>query len=218
MDVQEQNRQRPEPQQDELENEYLSSLDRLLAGLSPEKWKLWQTIAGAVLGIAGGLCLFYLGGTETFGSVGLVLAVVILLLIPNSGSGTLPEALPGPGWCPSSPSRQCFWCICFCFPWDKANKKVAGGHFFVCLPGCGSRPSPGGRRRFAGAFGPRKTKARAGPFRVPPLLCARFARPPPPRGKAGSRSLRQQKRLRAADIHRTLGLAMPGFLGDLHAQ
>lgn len=83
MDVQEQNRQLPDPQQDELENEYLSSLDRLAAGLSPEKWKLWQTIAGAVLGIAGGLCLFYLGGTETFGSMGLVLAVVILLLIPN---------------------------------------------------------------------------------------------------------------------------------------
>ena len=83
MDVQEQEQQRPESQQDELENEYLSNLDRLAAGLSPEKWKLWQTIAGAVLGIAGGLCLLYLGGTETFGSMGLVLAVVILLLIPN---------------------------------------------------------------------------------------------------------------------------------------
>lgn len=83
MDAQEQNRQLPDPQQDELENEYLSSLDRLAAGLSPEKWMLWQTIIGVVLGIAGGLCLFYLGGTETFGSVGLVFAVVILLLIPN---------------------------------------------------------------------------------------------------------------------------------------
>ena len=79
MDAQEQNRQLPDPQQDELENEYLSSLDRLAAGLSPEKWKLWQTMVGVVLGIAGGLCLFYLGGTETFGSMGLVLAVVILL-------------------------------------------------------------------------------------------------------------------------------------------
>ena len=83
MDVQEQEQQRPESQQDELENEYLSSPDRLAAGLSPEKWKLWQTMVGVVLGIAGGLCLFYLGGTETFGSVGLVFAVVILLLIPN---------------------------------------------------------------------------------------------------------------------------------------
>ncbi len=83
MDVQEQEQQRPESQQDELENEYLSSLDRLVSNLSPEKWKLWQTMVGVVLGIAGGLCLFYLGGTETFGSFGLVLAVVILLLIPN---------------------------------------------------------------------------------------------------------------------------------------
>ena len=31
MDVQEQEQQRPESQQDELENEYLSSLDRLVA-------------------------------------------------------------------------------------------------------------------------------------------------------------------------------------------
>lgn len=83
MDVQEQEQRLPDPQQDELDNEYLSSLDRLVSNLSPEKWKLWQTIVGVVLGIAGGLCLFYLGGTETFGSFGLVLAVVILLLIPN---------------------------------------------------------------------------------------------------------------------------------------
>ncbi len=83
MDGQEQERQLPDAQRDELDDEYLSSLDRLVAGLSPEKWKLWQTIVGAVLGIAGGLCLFYLGGTETFGSIGLVLAVVVLVLIPN---------------------------------------------------------------------------------------------------------------------------------------
>lgn len=83
MDVQEQEQRLPDAQQDELDNEYLSSLDRLVSNLSPEKWKLWQTIVGVVLGIAGGLCLFYLGGTETFGSFGLVLAVVILLLIPN---------------------------------------------------------------------------------------------------------------------------------------
>ena len=83
MVAQEQNCKLKDTKKEELENEYLSSLDRLAAGLSPEKWKLWQTIAGAVLGIAGGLCLFYLGGTETFGSMGLVLAVVILLLIPN---------------------------------------------------------------------------------------------------------------------------------------
>lgn len=83
MDVQEQEQRLPAAQQDELDNEYLSSLDRLVSNLSPEKWKLWQTIVGVVLGVAGGLCLFYLGGTETFGSFGLVLAVVILLLIPN---------------------------------------------------------------------------------------------------------------------------------------
>lgn len=83
MDVQEQEQRLPDAQQDELDNEYLSSLDRLVSNLSPKKWKLWQTIVGVVLGIAGGLCLFYLGGTETFGSFGLVLAVVILLLIPN---------------------------------------------------------------------------------------------------------------------------------------
>ena len=40
---------------------------------------------------------------------------------------------------------------------------------------------PRGGGVLPGPSAPGKTKARAGPFRVPPLLCARFARPPPPR-------------------------------------
>lgn len=69
----------PAPPEDAFKN----TLDEKLARLPEKLWLKCQLLGGILLGLAGGLCLFHLGGTETFGSVGLVLAVLILLLFPN---------------------------------------------------------------------------------------------------------------------------------------
>ncbi|MEA5060126.1 hypothetical protein SDC9_198272 [bioreactor metagenome] len=58
-------------------------LDHWASALTEGQWKAWQIGVGMALGAAGGLCLFYLGGTQTFGSVGFLLAIAILLLVPN---------------------------------------------------------------------------------------------------------------------------------------
>ena len=62
-----------------------------------------------------------------------------------------------------------------------------GGSLGVALRRCaGPGPRGGGGVFPGGLWPPGKTKAGAGPFGprpwAPPLLCARFARPPPPRG------------------------------------
>lgn len=76
--------QQPEPPgQTPPEDTFKSALDEKLARLPEKLWLKWQLAGGVLIGLAGGLCLFYLGGTETFGSIGLVLAVLILLLFPN---------------------------------------------------------------------------------------------------------------------------------------
>lgn len=61
----------------------LTDLDRKAAALTEGQWKALQLGGGAALGICGGLCLFYLGATETFGSISLLLALGLLLLLPS---------------------------------------------------------------------------------------------------------------------------------------
>ncbi len=57
--------------------------DPWAARLTEKQWRALEIAGGIVLGVAGALCLFYLGGTETFGSVGLLAAIAIMLLLPN---------------------------------------------------------------------------------------------------------------------------------------
>ena len=138
MDVQEQEQQRPESQQDELENEYLSSLDRLAAGLSPEKWMLWQTIAGAVLGIVYGLCLFYLGGAGNLWFHGAGAGGGDPAADPHILQRNIARSLTRGRMVSIIALQQCFLHLLL-FPWDKANSKSGPAAHFVCLPGCGSR-------------------------------------------------------------------------------
>ena len=65
------------------EQTYQTDLDRLLSALSDTQWKALQIAFGIILGAAGGFCLFFLGGTTTFGSMGLLMAVGVMLVIPN---------------------------------------------------------------------------------------------------------------------------------------
>lgn len=61
----------------------LTDLDQRMAALTEGQWKALQLGAGAAVGICGGLCLFYLGATETFGSMSLLLALGLMLLLPS---------------------------------------------------------------------------------------------------------------------------------------
>lgn len=61
-----------------------STLDLWALALTPGQWKALQLGGGAALGLLGGISLFYLGGTETFGSMGLLVAIGIMLLLPGA--------------------------------------------------------------------------------------------------------------------------------------
>ena len=187
MDAQEQNRQLPDPQQDELENEYLSSLDRLAAGLSPEKWKLWQTIAGGV----GHRRRAVLVLSRRYGN----------LWFHGAGAGGGdPAADPqylAAEYCPKPyPGTDGFhYCLCgsafgasaSVFPGIRQTKKWPAGRFFVCLPGCCSRPSPGGAAAFCrGLRPPAKPKQGRGPLGSRPCFVRALRARRPPGGRPGA--------------------------------
>ncbi|MEA4970090.1 MAG: hypothetical protein VB051_06085 [Candidatus Pelethousia sp.] len=60
-----------------------TDLDRRFAALSEGQWKALQIVFGLILGAAGSFCLFFLGGTITFNSMGLLMAVGVMLVIPS---------------------------------------------------------------------------------------------------------------------------------------
>lgn len=72
--------QEPDPKQEQAQ----TALDLWVAALTHSQWKALQIGGGTVLGLAGGVSLFYLDGTATFGSMGLLVAIAIMLLLPGA--------------------------------------------------------------------------------------------------------------------------------------
>ena len=62
----------------------MSSFQKFIARLDEKTWKLYQRIAGAVMGLLACVALFWKSGEEqgTF-SYGLIIAMVIALILPN---------------------------------------------------------------------------------------------------------------------------------------
>lgn len=67
----------------QLDGSDQTDLDRRFAALSEGQWKALQIVFGLILGAAGSFCLFFLGGTITFNSMGLLMAVGVMLVIPS---------------------------------------------------------------------------------------------------------------------------------------
>ena len=65
------------------EEEPRNALDTAVFRLTEKQWRLCQVMGGCLLGLLGGFCLFRLGSMETFSSTGLLLAVFVLMLVPN---------------------------------------------------------------------------------------------------------------------------------------
>lgn len=68
-----------------LEDSGMNGFQKYIARLSEKTWTLVQRIAGAILGVAAGLALFWNGGSDTEQgfSWSLIIAIVIAMLIPN---------------------------------------------------------------------------------------------------------------------------------------
>ena len=73
-----------ELQESILEDSGMSSFQKFIARLDEKTWKLYQRIAGAVMGLLACVALFWKNGEEqgTF-SYGLIIAMVIALILPN---------------------------------------------------------------------------------------------------------------------------------------
>lgn len=73
-----------ELQESILEDSGMSSFQKFIARLDEKTWKLYQRIAGAVMGLLACVALFWKSGEEqgTF-SYGLIIAMVIALILPN---------------------------------------------------------------------------------------------------------------------------------------
>ena len=73
-----------ELQESILEDSGMNGFQLFIARLDEQKWKLYQSIAGAVLGILAAVALFWDSNTEQSSfSYGLIVAVIIAILIPN---------------------------------------------------------------------------------------------------------------------------------------
>ena len=68
-----------------LEDSGMNGFQKYIARLSEKSWTLVQRIAGAILGVASGIALFWNGGSDTEQgfSWSLIIAIVIAMLIPN---------------------------------------------------------------------------------------------------------------------------------------
>lgn len=66
------------------EGQAQTTLDLWLAALTGGQWKALLIGGGAALGLMGGFCLLYLDNTATFGSMGLLAAIAIMLLLPGA--------------------------------------------------------------------------------------------------------------------------------------
>ena len=73
-----------ELQESILEDSDMNAFQKFIARLDDKKWKLYQRIAGAVLGLLACVALFWKNGEEqgTF-SYGLIIAMIIALIVPN---------------------------------------------------------------------------------------------------------------------------------------
>ena len=74
-----------ELQESLLEDSNMNGFQKWIARMDEKKWTLVQRIAGAILGVATGVALFWNGGSNDEGgfSYSLIAAIVIAMLIPN---------------------------------------------------------------------------------------------------------------------------------------
>ena len=74
-----------ELQESLLEDSDMNGFQKWIARMDEKKWTLVQRIAGAILGVATGVALFWNGGSNDEGgfSYSLIAAIVIAMLIPN---------------------------------------------------------------------------------------------------------------------------------------
>lgn len=60
-----------------------TEFEKKIAAIPDDKWKLYQIIAGAVLGILSAVSITVLSKMESIGSMGLIIAAVLALFLPN---------------------------------------------------------------------------------------------------------------------------------------
>ncbi len=60
-----------------------TEFEKKIAAIPDDKWKKYQIIAGAVLGILSSTSIMVLGRMESIGSMGLIAAAVLALFLPN---------------------------------------------------------------------------------------------------------------------------------------
>ncbi len=61
----------------------LTDLQKKIADLPDKLWKRYQIIAGSLLGFLCSFSIGFLGRTKTFGDMGLIIAAVLALFVPN---------------------------------------------------------------------------------------------------------------------------------------
>lgn len=67
---------------DEDDEEYIPGpWEKRIDALSPQQWKRWQILGGALLGLAAVACLFVFG--QELSTYGLILAVILAVLVPR---------------------------------------------------------------------------------------------------------------------------------------
>lgn len=69
-------------EEDEDDEEYIPGVwEKRIDALTPEQWKRWQIICGAVVGLAAVACLFVFG--QELATYGLILAFVLAVFLPR---------------------------------------------------------------------------------------------------------------------------------------
>lgn len=71
-----------EPEEEDVPVEP-TPFQKKVAAISEENWKKYQVIAGVVLGLLAGICLSFLSRLPAFGNMGLIVAAVVALIVPN---------------------------------------------------------------------------------------------------------------------------------------
>lgn len=61
----------------------LTDLQKKIADMPDKLWKRYQIIAGSLLGFLCSFSIGFLGRTKTFGDMGLIIAAVLALFVPN---------------------------------------------------------------------------------------------------------------------------------------
>lgn len=67
----------------EPEKKVQTDFQKKVEEISEEKWNKYQMLGGIALGLVTAFCITYLSSTQTFGTVGFAIAIIVALLLPN---------------------------------------------------------------------------------------------------------------------------------------